>query len=122
MEIQSAMRSRMIGLFGAIAAITLLVSTAAIAGERGDRAKAEAQMQEDFVTSVDVGSGTVTLGETTYRVADRSRLLDAEGRRMHLRELAGMDEGQMVRFQLRTGREGEVAELRRLEVMEGDFE
>ena len=117
--------NRTMVFFAVLAAASLFASSTAFAGDRGaggDAARAAAEMQEDRVTSVDVGSGTVTIGETTYRVGERSRLMDAEGRRMRLGELAGMEDGQMVRFRSRGPGAGSVSELRTLEVMEGDFE
>lgn len=93
----------------------LILGGAALAGTRGEKV-------EDIVAAVDWTNGTVTLGETTYRVTKETRLMDADERRIRLRDLAAGDNGDMVEVVLRRGRSGSSPAIRSLRILEGDFE
>jgi hypothetical protein len=74
---------------------------------------------KQVVENVDRVHRTVTIGEETYAVTDRSMHLDARGQRIGLGKLRGIKsegDGDMVDFTFkRSGKHG-VAELRRLQV------
>ena len=97
-----------------VALATLLLAPTALAEGRAD-----ANVQEDVVYAVSPGSMTITLGDVVYRVSDKTRLLDAEGRRISLSEVT-LD--SMVEFTAKPAKNNRPPRLRKLQVREGDFE
>ena len=92
----------------------MLIAGAATADDRG-----KADWVDDIVSAVDPVSGTITVGEQLLRVEDRTRMKDAGGRSIRLHEI---EVGQMVSYTLKRGGRGRDGILRRLRVIEGDFE
>ncbi|MCP4908677.1 MAG: hypothetical protein GY910_27190 [bacterium] len=110
----------------ALTALMLVLSLAAGSAAQGRRAAAShTNLPQEYVSAVDTQAGTIVLGPETFSVNDRSRLFDAEGRRIRLSELrAGTtgDEADMVEFLATRGHEAGRRSIRRLQVIAGDFE
>lgn len=103
--------------------LCLGMTFSANAGPRDGLRASKPLPQQDVVTAVDTAAGTVSLGGVVYRVGERTRLLDANGRPMSMRELVAAEEGQMVEFVARKSKKrSSVLELRKLQILEGDFE
>ncbi|MCR9094747.1 MAG: hypothetical protein NXI30_11070 [bacterium] len=106
--------ARLAARAAAVALATLLLAPVGLAQGRAD-----ADVQEDVVYAVSPGSMTITLGDVVYRVSDKTRLFDAEGRRISLSEVT-LD--SMVEFTAKPAEQNRPPRLRRLQVREGDFE
>ena len=102
-------------LAAALASAALLVAGTAASDDRGGKAN----WVDDIVSAVDARSGTLTAGDRILRVGERTRMTDAAGRSIRLHEI---QIGQMVSYQATDRRRGDIGVLRRLRVIEGDFE
>lgn len=76
---------------------------------------------EDVIGEVDTDRSTITLGDRVFAVGEGVGLFDIGGRPVSLRELAVEGTGRMAEYHL-SGRGAGGGELRRLQVMDGDFE
>lgn len=113
---------RRVGLVGLAMLVCLLLP--AVASAQGTPA-GKAGATQDIVEAVDVGAGTVVLGAETFAVGTRSRLLDAGGRPIGLSALnaagAGVD-GDIVEYIATSKRTAGLRMIRKLQVVEGDYE
>ena len=107
-----------------LATLLFCFGTVADVAARDHRSGADAG-NEDVVEAVNTTRHTVMIAGTTYLVTESSRLFDAKGRRIRLRELRSSrasGEGDMVEYWVRSGGDDGQLEIRRLRVLEGDFE
>lgn len=91
---------------------------------RGSGDHREGEMQ-DVVDAVDTVRGTVSISGETFVVTDSSRLYDTRGGGIRLRELRASQTagaGVIVEYSVVGGGDGEPREIRRLKIVEGDFE
>lgn len=109
-------------LAASLGTLLLFFTLATDAGAR-DKRGAEPGGLEDVVEAIDLTNRTVTIAGQKFVVSDSSRLLNARGGRIHLRELRDdrtTGNGDMVEYWIRRG-DGP-PEIRRLRILEGDFE
>jgi len=107
-----------------LATLLFCFGTVADVSARGHRSDAEAG-NEDVVEAVNTTRHTVMIAGKTYAVTESSRLFDAKGRRIRLHELRSSraaGKGDMVEYWVRRGGDDDQLEIRRLRVLEGDFE
>jgi hypothetical protein len=106
-------------------AFLLCVGLGVEASAKGGAHRGADSEMRDVVDVVNLVRSTVTIGDQTFVVSESSRLFDAKGRRIRLTELRGSQasgEGDMVEYSVRRSAKGAPAEIRRLSVVEGDFE
>jgi len=109
-------------LAASLGTLLLFFTLATDAGAR-DKRGSEPGGLEDVVEAVDLTNRTVTIAGQKFIVSDSSRLMNERGGRIHLRELRDdrtAGKGDMVEYWVRRG-DGP-PEIRRLQVLEGDFE
>ena len=100
-----------------IAALVLLDASFATAQGLGGAKPAD--VHEDVVYAVDPSAMTITLGDQVYQVTEKSRLLDATGRRT---SLSTIDLDAMVEFTFRPAKKRGLPSIRKLQVRDGDYE
>ena len=106
-------------LHGALTlALAFFMASGAVAGDAKRKAP-----QTGVVASIDAAAGTITLGNTTYRVGEKTKLFDVGGRPISLRELSAEGADFLVEYRARRKSSADGRrELRRLQMVEGDFE
>ncbi len=107
-----------------IGVLLLVLSFASGSTAQGRRGVAT-EVVQDVVAAVDTQAATIEIGGETFSVSERSRLFDAAGRRIALSELrAGTsgDDADMVEFRVTRASDGKRRTIRRLQVVEGDYE
>jgi len=78
--------------------------------------------EQDVVTALDGARRIVEIGAETYRLAPKARILDASGHRIRLAEISIPGDGLLVEYEVgKRGPDGKRF-LRRLQLVDGDFE
>ena len=102
-----------------------LLFAIALSAQAEPRTKKRDYLPQDILETVNVEAGTVEMGGHTFRVGDRTSVMDERGNPILLRELSALGSGRMVEYKVRGSkkrkRSGE-RELRSIKILEGVFE
>jgi len=105
------------GRIALLATVAFVLATVAMADSHERRAA-----EQDVVTSFDRVKRTVVIGAETYRLAPKATILDESGRPIRLGEVSMPPEGRLVEFEVEKSGRGGTPMLRRLQLVDGDFE